>query len=384
MTAPTQTVLSIINQHPVKIGGVEMYLRELSLQLEPLGWRSVVYLRSPMRPLVRDYLTHPNLDVVIDPPMFETRVRRHLSFEHALRRHRPAIVHLQFSGIPRLFPWMAKLRGVRQFFYTDQDSRYEGYAAVPSSGPRRALSRCAFAPVTSRISVSDYVDQCNRVYALLPESRHRRIYNGVDFTRVASPDAGQAWRARMGIPREAPVVMQVSSLTPEKGVDDALAAAAIILAQAPDTYFVLVGDSNSRAGYRSHAAKIDNSGRLLLTGASPDPLGEGVFAAADVICQLSRWEEAFGYSIAEAMAHGKPVVATRAGGIPELIENGVSGILVPRRDPAAASAAILLLLKDADLRCAYGRAACRRARERFDLRARVAEQLQLYDLRPSG
>jgi glycosyltransferase involved in cell wall biosynthesis len=111
-----------------------------------------------------------------------------------------------------------------------------------------------------------------------------------------------------------------------------------------------------------------------------DPFGEGVFQAADVVCQFSRWEEVFGWMIAEAMAHGKPVVATRVGGIPELITEGVTGHLVTRGDARAMSESVLRLLADPALRERMGAAGCEVVRSKFNLRTNVAKLVESYGI----
>jgi glycosyltransferase involved in cell wall biosynthesis len=111
-----------------------------------------------------------------------------------------------------------------------------------------------------------------------------------------------------------------------------------------------------------------------------DPFGEGVFDAADVVCQFSRWEEVFGWMIAEAMAHGKPVVATRVGGIPELITNGESGYLVNRGDTATMSERILTLVADQELRARMGQAGRETVSDKFDLRKNVAQLINAYGI----
>ena len=91
------------------------------------------------------------------------------------------------------------------------------------------------------------------------------------------------------------------------------------------------------------------SSHVTFTGVIEDPVAEGVYAAADVVCQLSRWEEVFGYVIAEAMASCRSVVGTRAGGIPELIEDGITGYLVERGNQVLAAERVRSLLTDASL-----------------------------------
>jgi glycosyltransferase involved in cell wall biosynthesis len=105
-----------------------------------------------------------------------------------------------------------------------------------------------------------------------------------------------------------------------------------------------------------------------------------VFHAFDVVCQFSRWEEVFGWMIAEAMAHGKPVVATRVGGIPELIVEGESGYLVDRRDTEAMSERVLQLLNDDDARARMGSLGREIVQTKFDLSKNVTQLISSYGI----
>ena len=144
--------------------------------------------------------------------------------------------------------------------------------------------------------------------------------------------------------------------------------------------FVLVGDGADRDQYMRDAAVMGIEDRVTWTGMVADPFGEGVFAAADIVCQFSRWEEVFGWMIAEAMAHCKAVVATRVGGIPELITDGISGRLVERGDTVAMSESILKLLADPALRARMGAAGRETVLEKFDLRKNVAQLISSYGI----
>src|SRR5258706_2885517 len=143
-------------------------------------------------------------------------------------------------------------------------------------------------------------------------------------------------------------------MIPEKGIVDLLETARLVIARNPKVQFVIVGEGAYREQYTRDATAMGLGDHVTWTGMSRDPFGEGVFDAADVICQMSRWEEVFGWMIAEAMAHGKPVVATRVCGIPELIADGANGYLVERGDAPAMSDRILKLLGDSELRARMG------------------------------
>jgi glycosyltransferase involved in cell wall biosynthesis len=169
-------------------------------------------------------------------------------------------------------------------------------------------------------------------------------------------------------------------MIPEKGIADFLECARIVLAAGVQAHFVAVGEGAGRPEFMRAASEAGLAPHFTWTGMVEDPLLEGVYAAADVVCQLSRWQEAFGWTNAEAMACGKPVVATAVGGIPEIIEDGVSGFLVPPRQPAEAAARVLRLLTDPDLRERMGARARQIVAEKFNLRRNVRELIGLYGL----
>jgi glycosyltransferase involved in cell wall biosynthesis len=229
------------------------------------------------------------------------------------------------------------------------------------------------------ICVSKYGYQCMTSFGLLPRDRFTLIYNGVDLSRV-SVDAQRAteFRKRYSIADERAIVTQVSWMIPEKGIADLLEAARLVLRQNRNVQFVLVGEGANREQYMKDAAAMGLGDHITWTGMVDDPFGEGVFHAADVVCQFSRWEEVFGWMIAEAMAHGKPVVATRVGGIPEVVTDGVTGHLVERGDVRAMSERILDLLDEPEVRKLMGEAGQEAVSCKFNLRKNVAQLIDSY------
>jgi glycosyltransferase involved in cell wall biosynthesis len=215
----------------------------------------------------------------------------------------------------------------------------------------------------------------------LPRDRYEMIYNGIDLSRVTADNgAGARFRERFGIPHERKIVGQVSWIIPEKGISDFLEMARLVSLHRDDVQFVLAGEGAQRSQYMRDAAAMGLGDRVTFTGMIDDPFGEGVFHAFDVVCQFSRWEEVFGWMIAEAMAHERPVVATRVGGIPELITPGESGFLVERGDGEAMSAQVLELLNDPSRRIRMGRAARLTVEARFDLKTNVAQLVKAYGI----
>jgi glycosyltransferase involved in cell wall biosynthesis len=144
--------------------------------------------------------------------------------------------------------------------------------------------------------------------------------------------------------------------------------------------FVLVGEGAFREQYMKEAAAMGLNNHVTWTGMVQDPFGEGVYAAADVICQFSHWEEVFGWMIAEGMAYAKPIVATRVGGIPELVTDGVTGLLVEPEDINSMADSVLRLIADRELRGRLGHAGRMKTEERFCLRSNVKQLLKLYGI----
>src|SRR5262245_38973399 len=177
------------------------------------------------------------------------------------------------------------------------------------------------------------------------------------------------FRRRHGVPEDALVVAQASWMIPEKGIGDLVDAARIVCAKLPKAHFLMAGEGAQRKAFMEAAS--DMPGRFTWTGLVQNPVEEGLYSAADVVSQVSRWEEAFGWVIAEAMAAERPILATRVGGVPELVEDGVTGMLVDKRDVAAIAQGLLRLLSDADLRRRMGTAGRRAAERKFDLTRNV-------------
>jgi glycosyltransferase involved in cell wall biosynthesis len=370
------TLVSVFGVAPQRIGGTETFARELSVQLGARGWQSVLCFLSEPTEEVRRFLDLPNISLDI---FSDSTSGRGNKLSAILRRFRPDILHLHFTAFLSFYPWQARLRSARQVFFTDHHSRPGGY--VPALAPiwKRAAARLINFPMTKVISVSDYGYRCMTAAELLPQGRFEMIYNGVDLSRVScDPQSAIAFRRRHSIPDGRAIVIQVSWIIPEKGISDLLKTARLVIAQNPNVQFVFVGEGAHREQYMREAEAMGISDHLTWTGMCGDPFGEGVFDAADVVCQMSRWEEVFGWMIAEAMAHGKPVVATRVGGIPELIDDGVSGYLVERGDAEAASSQILALLSDPKLRVSMGQGARETVSAKFDLRKNVAQLMRAY------
>src|SRR5262245_21688450 len=375
------TVLSIFALTPKKLGSQEVFAHELSLQLAERGWRSVLSFEAAPPDDVADYLAVPNASLEIIECPEELRWSALVKLVSAVWRHRPDIIHLNYVGFLSFYPWLARLCGVRNIYFTDHTSRPASHVAHRAPLWKRLLTRLINWPLTGVVCVSRYGRDCMTALDVFPTERFHVIYNGVDTTRSnVPPGTAAGFRRKYGIPDERSIVVQVSWMRPEKGVQDLLAAAELVLQVNRDVHFVLVGDGTSRDEYIRLAARLGIQDHCTWTGLVQDPFREGVYAAADIVCQVSRWEEVFGLTIAEAMASRRPVIATRVGGIPELIDDGQPGFLVPCAAPTQLADRILSLLTQPTLRSRLGEAGYHKAAVHFDLTRNTARLLELYRL----
>ena len=376
-----KTVVSVIGLDPVKISAAEIWFRELSEQLGFHGFQSVLcYLNAPPEP-IRQFLQAPNVNLEVLKDSYELGYEPTRGFQQLLRRYKPRIVHCHYTGFVSPYPWLSKLYSVGKVFFTDQTSRPEGHVAHAAPLWKRAIVSMINYPLTSVQCVSNYGYECNVASRLLPQNRYTVIYNGVDIARAsAGLQMTEAFRRRHSIPDQRAVVVQVSWIIPGKGIHDLLRAASLVLSHNSDVQFVIVGDGPCRSEYQKLAAELRISEHFTWTGVVQDPLSEGVYGAAHVVCQMSRWEEVFGQVIAEAMASRKPVIGTRVGGIPELIEDGETGFLVERGDVRAMAERILHLLNDPARSTKMGNKGREAVETKFDHRKNVSKLLKLYGL----
>jgi len=376
-----RTVVSVFGVKPFRIGGTETFARELSLQLNDHGWKSVLCFLKPPPDEVRKFLDLPNVSIEVLENSTVANWGAAKVLAKILRRHKPEILHLHFTGFLGVYPWLARFLLAKKIFFTDHTSRPAGYVARRAPIWKRLLARVINFPINSVVCVSHYGQNCLTTLDLLPRDRHALVYNAVDLSRVVeSRTAATEFRRRYQIPAERVVIVQVSWMIPEKGIPELLQAARELIFRNANVHFVLVGEGAYREQFMNDAAALGIAGHITWTGLIQDPFGEGVYDAADIVCQLSEWEELFGWMIAEAMAYGKPIVATNVGGIPELVTDGVTGFLVARGDAVAAAERLNTLATDPELRRKLGEAGRKVVEEKFDLRRNVTQLIQIYDL----
>lgn len=195
---------------------------------------------------------------------------------------------------------------------------------------------------------------------------------GVDLERYAPEADAAAARAGLGLPASVPVVGMVGRLTYEKGYGDFFRAAVTVRQALPQARFLVVGpsDRQEEAEFRNLVASLGLAEAVTFAGMRTDL--PQVYPAMDLLC-LPSYREGLPVVLMEAAAMGVPCVASDIRGCRDVVEEGVTGLLMPARDPGALAEAILTLLRDPMLRRRMGQAARRRAETVFDQRLVFAQ-----------
>lgn len=197
---------------------------------------------------------------------------------------------------------------------------------------------------------------------------------GLPAPRAVTADEAAAFRARCGVPAGASLVLLVGRLDTQKDPVTAIRAMTGVVAT-HDARLVLLGRGPLETELRAVAAATLGA-NAVFAGFLADP--GPAFEAADLVVLSSKWE-GLGLVLVEAAQHGCAVVATNVGGIPEVVDDGTTGVLVPSGDPVAFCAAVSRLLADADLRARMGAAARAHAATRFSVERYAKDVDDVYE-----
>jgi glycosyltransferase involved in cell wall biosynthesis len=237
-----------------------------------------------------------------------------------------------------------------------------------------SFSRWKYRQVDCFIAASEAIRQM-LVGDGVPAEQTVTVHEGIDVDHVLAAPPVNVHEAFF-LPHGAPVVGNIAALVPHKGHRYLIDAAHLVVQQVPDARFVILGEGDLREHLQKQVHEHRLEKHVLLPGFRIDVLG--CLKAFDVFV-MSSVTEGLGTSLLDAMAASRPIVATTAGGIPEIVEDGVNGLLVPPRDQQALADAVVRALNDADLRRRMGEAGFARVNERFTVERMVAETAAAYE-----
>jgi glycosyltransferase involved in cell wall biosynthesis len=237
-----------------------------------------------------------------------------------------------------------------------------------------SFSRWKYRQVDCFIAASEAIRQI-LIGEGIPADHTVTVHEGIDIDRALAAPAINVHEA-FWLPHRAPVVGNVAALVPHKGQRHLIEAARLVVRDVPDARFIILGEGELRTQLEQQVRECRLEKHVLLAGFRADVLG--CLKGFDLFV-MSSVTEGLGTSLLDAMACSKAIVATQAGGIPEVVDDGCTGILVPPRDHQAMAKAIVRLLTEEPLRRRMGEAGFARVRERFTVERMVAETAAVYE-----
>jgi glycosyltransferase involved in cell wall biosynthesis len=291
-----------------------------------------------------------------------------------IRSFRPDVVHthlLHADVVGQLAATLGRVRGVSSVHATPDFYRHEPYRAVG-----RTVSRLA----ARRIAISEHVARFLREVRLAPPDRIRVVHYGIDATRWASARTDRAvTRSELGIDDGDLAVGIAARLIEGKGHATLIRAVGRAIRDDGVPLVLLVaGDGEARTRLEELARRECPPDRVRFLGFVPDV--ERLLAACDLVAfPTDGHGEGFGLTALEAMAVSRPVVATRFASLPEVVEDDVTGLLVPPSSVESLREAIVALARDECRRIAMGDAGYRRAHDVFALERMADATLAVYD-----
>jgi glycosyltransferase involved in cell wall biosynthesis len=241
---------------------------------------------------------------------------------------------------------------------------------------RHAFSRWKYRQIDVFIAASHGIARILEIDRVPPD-RIVVVHDGVNVDWIDRQPAVDA-HAAFWLPKGAPLVGNVAALVAHKGQRHFVAAAARVIREVPDVRFLIVGEGDLREPLERQIRELGLERHVFLTGFRDDAVG--LQKSFDVFV-MSSVTEGLGSAMLDAMACARPVVASRTGGIPEAIEHGSTGLLVPPQDEPALARAIVEVLGDADLGRRIGAAARERIVNDFSVERMVAKTLAVYEAR---
>ncbi len=342
------------------LGGQEMRIVTEARWLLAHGWAVLIACQPESRLLVEARAA--GLPVAMVTMRGPLDLRAMAALGRLMKEHRVALVHTHSS----VDSWVATL-AARARSLPVVRSRH---VSIPIPRRRALVYRLADRVITSGEAIAEVVRAAG-----VRAGRIVSIPAGVDTSRFHPGVSGEAVRKELGL--RGPVAGVVAMIRGSKGHRFFLEAAVEVLQVLPEARFLIVGDGVGYEDVKNRVREMGLEAAVIMTGFRTD-IPE-VMAALDVLVLPSIKSEATSQVIPQALAVGTPVVATAAGGIPEIIRDGETGRLVPPADPHALAQAILALLKDPARARALAQAGQALVRRRYTIEQMMAQTTRVYD-----
>jgi glycosyltransferase involved in cell wall biosynthesis len=319
---------------------------------------------------------------VIQSPFLVRRINIIKDFEalidmwRIVKKYNPLIVHTHSSKAGFLGRLAAKLAGVPILVHSPHGHVFVGYFGPIKTKIFIILERLASRITDKIVALTQREKEAHVRLRIGSEDTFVVIHSGVELNKFQEMPLveGQYVRRKLGLPENALIIGTSGRLEPVKGPEFLMAAATSIISQFPNTFFLLAGDGSLRQDLEKKALDFGIEKNIVFLGWREDIAK--IISIFDVFC-LPSLNEGMGRVLVEAMALGKPIVASNAGGIPDLITHGKNGFLVPPKNSKELAKYIQILLEDKEKRVKMGLAGKKMALN-FSKEIMVSKTVELY------
>lgn len=293
-----------------------------------------------------------------------------------IKREKPDIVHTNSSKAEILGNLAARLARVPKIIFTAHGFVFNESIHRFKKKIFIWFERLAGKWADKIIAVSEFDRQSAILEKVVSPEKIVTIHHGLDleFFRNFKTDTA-AKREELGLPADAPVVGAVANFYRTKGLEYFIGAAAVISQKLPESRFIIVGEGKLRSALERQIQKFGLEEKIILTGFREDALE--ILATMDIFVQPSL-KEGLPFSLLEAGALGRPVVATTVGGVPEIIKNNENGILISPADSQSLFQSILTLLQNKKMAETFGQKIKEKVFKDFDLSKTIQQTAELY------
>lgn len=349
----------------LQVGGAERVLYDVAMRLDRTRFEPSVIALQPSGPIGEALqlrgvpVTALGMRSVLDAPAFVRLVR-------ILRDLRPDLLHTHLFHANLLGRFAARLACVPRVVCSIHIMEIERPWHVWLDGASIGL-------VDAEVCVTESVRAFTRDAAGVPEARLLTIENGIDLAAVDAAPPTQ--REEVGVPPGTPFLLSVGRLHAQKGIDVAIRAAALLRPRRRFRW-VVAGEGKERPALEALVRDLRVEDVFSLAGFRADAIG--LTKSCDLLVLPSRWE-GMGLVLLDALASGRPVVATDIGGVRDVVTHEEHGLLVPPDDPVALAAAIERMLDDPALARATAERGRERVRGRFTVDRMVRAHEELYE-----
>jgi glycosyltransferase involved in cell wall biosynthesis len=354
---PPWRIAILLGLAPRKTGSFEDWLIGVCREARARGHDLAILGLEPVHPRVRAELE--NLGIAWH--RWDLLVKRPVECMRVLARY--DLLYICMFGVHDRLSLMAYASWPARVVFAGHADVNNGTTGLHRRVISAVLRRIIAKRLDGLVGVSKYIEDRYRGWFGMPASATRTIYNGIDVERFRRHD--RASDRTRGV-----TLLAAANLVPGKGLRQLVRAFAKL---EPSTQLIIAGDGPEEGPLWELAQELGVQSRVSLLGLRDDV--DELLRRADIFVHPAIWPEAFGLTLAEAMASECAVVASRIGGMSEVIEDGVSGILVPPGDEAALREALERLIEDPEYRRTLGVNGRRRVVENFSLHSSVKKHL---------